>query len=252
MLMIIQKNLHYRNNDISSILPFELPESLMTTHTPVKGIAHHVPLALVDAIHRLGDVADTILSVSSGILDANFREYLVKTIKKYTALVPNVYIAFITDVSLVVDNQASNLLKRYAGLAVLRGDNTYIYVNLNLDTARREVDILEVLAHELCHAVTARQLNHHCSANTALHCALRSISNALKNYALSLGKTLDLYTQARVKHALLNTKELMAIGTTSPVVMPLLKKINVSTARGIETAYDALQKYKIELIASVD
>ena len=95
------------------------------------------------------------------------------------------------------------------------------------------------------------QLNHHCSANTALHCALRNISNALKNYALSLEKTLDLYTQARVKHALLNTKELMAIGTTSPVVMPLLKKINVSTARGIETAYDALQKYKIELIASV-
>ena len=249
--MIIQKERHSRNSGNSSILPFELPDSLMTIHTPVKGIAHHVPLVLVDAIHRLGDVADTILSVSSGILDANFREYLIKMIKKYAALVPNVYIAFITDVSLIVDNEASNLLKKYAGLAALRGDNTYIYVNLNLGTARREVDILEVLAHELCHAVTARQLNHHCSANTALHCALRSISNALKNYSLSLEKTLDSYTQARVKHALLNHKELMAIGTTSPVVINLLKKINVSTSGRIETAYEALQRFTLEVITSV-
>ena len=248
--MIIQTELHSQNIGTSSIFPFELPDSLMTTHTPVKGIAHHVPLVLVDAIHRLGDVADTILSVSSGILDANFREYLIKSIKKYAALVPNVYIAFITNISLVVDNEASNLLKNYAGLAVLRGDNTYIYVNLKLGTARREVDILEVLAHELCHAVTARQLNHHCSANTALHCALRSISNALKNYSLSLEKTLDSYTQARVKHALLNHKELMAIGTTSPVVINLLKKINVSTSGRIETAYEALQKCTLEVITS--
>ena len=229
------------SNDITEVVAdsdvtIKIEGNITEVFNSKSGLTHKVPTVLLNKMLSVKYYLEQVSSVESGILKPKEKEYISKLLSVFTQLRPNVVVSFLTDFS-KIDKKIAEALPTSVGKSV---DGNKIYIDV---TNKTPVDMLELLTHEYHHAVTIETLDK-TPLNTSYHIELAKVHEAVIKY-LEDNPTLSAKARKRLSYALTAPAELLTVGTTEPIAIASLRKIDMGNGK---TAYTVIMEQSIAIM----
>ena len=229
------------SNDITEVVAdsdvtIKIVGNITEVFNSKSGLTHKVPTVLLNKMLSVKYYLEQVSSVESGILKPKEKEYISKLLSVFTQLRPNVVVSFLTDFS-KIDKKIAEALPTSVGKSV---DGNKIYIDV---TNKTPVDMLELLTHEYHHAVTIETLDK-TPLNTSYHIELAKVHEAVIKY-LEDNPTLSAKARKRLSYALTAPAELLTVGTTEPIAIASLRKIDMGNGK---TAYTVIMEQSIAIM----
>ncbi|WP_288981986.1 hypothetical protein [uncultured Flavobacterium sp.] len=229
------------SNDITEVVAdsdvtIKIVGNITEVFNSKSGLTHKVPTVLLNKMLSVKHYLEQVSSVESGILKPKEKEYISKLLSVFTQLRPNVLVTFLTDFS-KIDKKIAEALPTSVGKSV---DGNKIYIDV---TNKTPVDMLELLTHEYHHAVTIETLDK-TPLNTSYHIELAKVHESIIKY-LEDNPTLSAKARKRLSYALTAPAELLTVGTTEPIAIASLRKIDMGNGK---TAYTVIMEQSIAIM----
>lgn len=184
------------------------------------GQSHLISSFLVDQSHRLGDVVNGLASMRTEGVKANV-PYAIKLLRNIAKLNPSVKIHIVSDLNKITDRSIRSNLSA-GGFFVPDQNTSYIYPKSDAWHS----SVLELLNHELVHAVTERSIFDGQVSQNNLN-KLNEIIDNIKEYTFANYASLTEHVNDRLDYATTTNPihEILAVGIAETQVRQALQSI---------------------------
>ena len=198
-------------------------EQGLNTYTQIQsdsGLTHIIPSILMDQVHKLGSVVNDISSIKTEGVKTNVL-YGKQLLAQIAKLKPDVQVHIVSDLNSIKDNTIRANLNA-GGFFVPEQNTAYLYPQ----SRAWESSALELLNHELVHAVTEQSIFAGQVSQSNLN-KLNEIIDNIKEYAFENYASLTEHVNDRLDYATTTnpTHEILAVGISETQVRQVLQNI---------------------------
>ncbi|RKG33725.1 PLxRFG domain-containing protein [Acinetobacter tianfuensis] len=198
-------------------------EQGLNTYTQIQsdsGLTHIIPSILMDQVHKLGSVVNDISSIKTEGIKTNVL-YGKQLLAQIAKLKPDVQVHIVSDLNSIKDNTIRANLNA-GGFFVPEQNTAYLYPQ----SRAWESSALELLNHELVHAVTEQSIFAGQVSQSNLN-KLNEIIDNIKEYAFENYASLTEHVNDRLDYATTTnpTHEILAVGISETQVRQVLQNI---------------------------
>lgn len=184
------------------------------------GLTHSIPSKLMDQAHKLGSVVNDLASMQTNGVKTNVL-YGKQLLAKLAKLNPDVHVHIVSDLNSIKDNTIRANLNA-GGFYVPEQNTAYFYPQ----SGAWESSALELLNHELVHAVTERSIFAGQISQNNLN-KINEIIDGIKEYTFENYSSLTEHVNDRLDYATTTnpTHEILAVGIAETEVRQALQSI---------------------------
>lgn len=184
------------------------------------GLTHRIPRKLIDRVHKLGSVVNDLASIKTEGVKTNVL-YGKRLLAKIAKLNPDVQVHIVSNLNSIKDNTIRANLNA-GGFFVPEQNTAYFYPQ----SGAWESSALELLNHELVHAVTERSIFAGQVSQNNLN-RLNEIIDGIKEYTFENYASLTEHVNDRLDYATTTnpTYEILAVGIAETEVRQALQSI---------------------------
>lgn len=182
------------------------------------GLIHHIPENLLGASHKLGDIVNDLLAMTTENVEAD--QYSIDLLNTIVGFNPNIEVIFVADLQTVNDPiiREGVSLGGFYPISKNGEEKVYIYPR-----GEWESDVLSLVNHELSHAVTSFIIEKELVASELD--ILKAYGNMLEDILVTYADQLSDLSVDRIRYASDKVDETQAVLTSEPQVRKELQAL---------------------------